>query len=273
MEPRLATIRIIFFVAMSGLILVMLGRAQAAGVYKGYEGPELPDEQVSILDWSGRNAPDVMEIDANRVSADWATSRTGPSPKRAKLRPGTHKIVLRNVARVRRTGAAPFMVLARFPISLNTSAGHTYLVKQTWHGFGLYSIETNFIWIEDATTGEVVAGMTPSSEEYSQPRSAVQMAQWRSLCRNAVDGDGSASSGIGSHYRHGWEPIKQNFVLAYKWFGLAVKAGYAGAAKYQDDVAVEMSPQQLAEAKQLIAEWTPDAAVCEVEGLMSSSLD
>jgi hypothetical protein len=114
-----------------------------------------------------------------------------------------------------------------------------------------------------------VEPQSPASENYSQPRSEVQIAQWRSLCRNAAEGDGSARSGIGSHYRQGWEPVQQNLVRAFQWFSLAADAGHDDAARYRDEVAAQMSPEQLAEARQLIAEWVPDAAICEAEGLSS----
>lgn len=93
------------------------------------------------------------------------------------------------------------------------------------------------------------------------------------MCSNAVAGDGPARTGIGSHYRHGWEPVRRNLVLAFKWFSLGARAGYDNAAGYRDEVAARMSAGQLAEARKLVAEWVPDrvpdAAICKAEGLTS----
>ena len=93
----------------------------------------------------------------------------------------------------------------------------------------------------------------------------VAMQQWRSLCRRAVVGEGQAQSAIASHYRHGWDPVEQDLLQAYKWYGLAFNAGYTEATTYRDEMAEEMSVQQIAEAERLLSELEPDLASCEIK--------
>ncbi len=57
-----------------------------------------------------------------------------------------------------------------------------------------------------------------------------------SLCPRAVNGDGQARSNVAWHYRHGWSPVKQDYVRAYVWYVLAYQAAYSEAASYRDDL-------------------------------------
>ncbi len=60
--------------------------------------------------------------------------------------------------------------------------------------------------------------------------------------------------------RHTREP---DLALAYMWFNLAVTNGHKYASGWRANLAKEMSPDQIAEAERMAAEWEPDLAECE----------
>ena len=95
---------------------------------------------------------------------------------------------------------------------------------------------------------------------------SVQVLQWKSMCNQAANADGAARSAIGWHYFSGWEPVQRNLVQAYKWFTLAIEVGYSDAKAYRQQSAVEMTPEQIAEAERLVTGWKPDT--CETEAIL-----
>lgn len=121
------------------------GSHHSQHVYKLYPGPDLPDSDVATLVFG--EGVYAVEIDGLKVSS----SDYGE----IKLTPGEHYI---------RWGAT-FLVSVMVNASgfdraetdnvTNLLAGHTYTIqadRTTGHGYRMY------LWIEDALTGEVVAG-------------------------------------------------------------------------------------------------------------------
>jgi TPR repeat protein len=51
--------------------------------------------------------------------------------------------------------------------------------------------------------------------------------------------------------------VLQDRVESYKWFDLAAAQGLEESRQAEDVVAKEMTPQQIAEAQKLSAEWKP----------------
>ena len=88
--------------------------------------------------------------------------------------------------------------------------------------------------------------------------------QWHSLCRRSVEGDGAASSALASHFRHGWQPAEKDLIKAYLWYTFAANRGYSSAADYRNDLESEMGSAEILEAKQLVKEWEPDPADCQL---------
>ena len=125
--------------------LAACGSTRSQHVYKLYPGPELPDSDVATMIFG--DGVFAVEIDGLKVSSsDYGT---------IKLSPGEHSI---------RWGAT-FLV----SVMVNSSgfdhaetenvtdlvAGHTYIIQSdrtTGHSYRMY------LWIEDAETGEAVAG-------------------------------------------------------------------------------------------------------------------
>jgi uncharacterized protein len=91
------------------------------------------------------------------------------------------------------------------------------------------------------------------------PQDGNEAALW---FRKAADqGYGPAQNNIGVAYDKGIG-VPQDYIQAYVWFSLAAAASQQGvehdrATKNRDKVASKMTPEQIAEAKKLAAEWKP----------------
>ena len=125
-------------------ILIAACAFQVSHTYKLYSGPERSAEEIATLDLSG---VDVITVDGLNVKRmDYA---------RVQLFPGEHRI----------TSAKEFgfsvlvepSMHGRFEriLEVNLEAGKVYKVigdRTTGHGYQI------FFWIEEANSGEVVAG-------------------------------------------------------------------------------------------------------------------
>ncbi len=58
--------------------------------------------------------------------------------------------------------------------------------------------------------------------------------------------------------------MSKDLVLAYFWYSLALDSGGTSAANRQVDLKQTMTRDQITEAEQLVAEWRPNPAECEV---------
>lgn len=138
-----------FLVSAALLLLSACGTLHETGVYKLYPGPERPDSELATLAFGDRVY--TMEVDGLKVSSgDYSE---------VKLLPGEHRInwgatfgvsVMVNPAMFDRADAEQVVKLA---------AGHRYRVqadRTTGAGYRM------FVWIEDAASGEVVAGQKKS---------------------------------------------------------------------------------------------------------------
>ena len=155
-----------------GLALLLLGCSMIK-VDKVYEGPELTKSELSVIEknyshgwmlglWgilpipmSFRHSTDVLEIDGHKS----AGYRYGSYH----VRPGQH------MAKVRYVGHGPVDLCSEFEcifahrasltINFTTEAGHEYRIPAERRG------ERNWIWVEDITTGKVVAGEKPPDDK------------------------------------------------------------------------------------------------------------
>jgi len=122
------------------------GSYRSDHVYKLYPGPELPDSDVATLKFG--NGVYVVEIDGLRVSAtDYGE---------VKLLSGVHTIRWEATFMVSVMVNSSGFDRAEIDNVAILSAGHTYTLeadRTTGHGYRMY------LWIEDAKTGEVVAGV------------------------------------------------------------------------------------------------------------------
>jgi len=63
-----------------------------------------------------------------------------------------------------------------------------------------------------------------------------------------------AQSNLGYMYAHG-QGVAQDFAEAYLWLSVAAAQGGADAADNRDDIARQMTPDQIAEAQRLARDW------------------
>lgn len=128
------------------VLMSACGSYRSDHVYKLYPGPELPDSDVATLKFG--NLVYVVEIDGLRVSAaDYGA---------VKLLPGVHSIQWEATFVVSVMVNASGFDRAEVDNVALLSAGHKYILeadRTTGHGYRMY------LWIEDAETGEVVAGV------------------------------------------------------------------------------------------------------------------
>jgi TPR repeat protein len=108
------------------------------------------------------------------------------------------------------------------------------------------------------TTGQFFLGGM-YSEGRGVPQDYQESAKWYE--RAAVQGDGQAQYNLGLAYARG-EGVTQNLVKAHVWFNLSAARltdprGRTAAQKNRDQVAGEMSSDQLAQAQQMARDWQP----------------
>jgi uncharacterized protein len=86
------------------------------------------------------------------------------------------------------------------------------------------------------------------------PQDDLEAVRWYTLA--AEQGDSYAQNGLGQLYRNGYG-VEQDYVQGYKWLQLAAAQGHEDAAKALAAIAGRMTTDQIAEAKQLAADWKP----------------
>ncbi len=109
----------------------------------------------------------------------------------------------------------------------------------------------------DPTAQFFLGGMY--SEGRGVPQDFKESSKWYE--RAAVQGDGQAQYNLGLAYARG-EGVTQDVVKAHMWFNLSAARltdprGRAAATKNRDQVAGEMSSDQLAQAQKLARDWKP----------------
>jgi hypothetical protein len=86
------------------------------------------------------------------------------------------------------------------------------------------------------------------------PRDFATARQWYE--KAAAQGDAKAQFYLGIQSAYG-EDGPMDLVQAHMWYSLAAGNGNAHAPGYRDDLARQMTPAQLAEARKRAREWKP----------------
>lgn len=85
------------------------------------------------------------------------------------------------------------------------------------------------------------------------PQNYAEAAKW--YVRAAQGGNMLAKYNLGILYEQGVPGVPINVVLAHMWFNLAAAQGSADAARFRDELAANMSRDQVAEAQRQAQEW------------------
>ena len=132
--------------------------ACAGELFKAYEGPDRPKEEIAILDWSGWPGFDfvyVYRIDGYRIDGKenpkFNAGTCCGGIRRAELLPGKHEIHWGA-----RISKLPHIGGGRGVIDMK--AGHVYKLKTDSCKFLCPLGWKGAAWIEDQTTGEAVLG-------------------------------------------------------------------------------------------------------------------
>jgi hypothetical protein len=159
------------FTALRGLLplVVVLALLLSGCGMKAYEGPELPRSEIAVIDrwywhgsiltfagilpvWHPRHEARVYEIDGTQAPG-----------YRFHVRPGEHSVTVgykKNIS-VTLCGYTGCIGEYRTRLSINftAEAGHEYRIPAERRD------ERNWIWVEDKTTGKVVAGEKPPDDQ------------------------------------------------------------------------------------------------------------
>src|SRR5262245_56310505 len=107
-----------------------------------------------------------------------------------------------------------------------------------------------------ALAGLAVA--TPALADYNDGITAYENRDYATAQRElqplAERGDPRAQRLIGLMYRDGLG-VRKDVIRAYMWFDLAAQRNQYGAAELRDQLAQQMLPWQLDEAKKMVAAW------------------
>ena len=76
---------------------------------------------------------------------------------------------------------------------------------------------------------------------------------------------------VAKYYRRGRPPVSRDLLEAYKWFSLAATNGLSTTWWTSNDIGPQLTPDQLAEAERLVAEWEPNPAECETIGAQAEN--
>jgi hypothetical protein len=289
------------------LIAAMLSGCLSAGELKGYEGAELPDTELAIIKQSESIIKSIIKVNLDESLSDVYISQGYKYKNPINLSPGTYKILAKYHAHKIRT--------VGFSETVNLHPGHIYRVRiddcySTDSLFRDCPAYTAIVWLEDQTTGKVIAGCNswPEEEEWwaqtwvwtiyrrcladeehaALKRTSSIYAQralegdadaqyehgyrlramdneiaesWRWFCLAAHQGHAKARYALGNSYRWGRGPVELDPERAYLWYTLAGDTKYAPSYKHQ--VATTMTPEKLADAERMVAEWQPNPAECD----------
>ncbi len=151
-----------------GLLAVLVAAALAPGcteintalAKKAYRGPALPKDEIALI--VSRGSVEIAKIDGQgcylRYYGLQYDEQMGDCQPAAEMRPGEHDIGLEGASLQLGLGLTVPARAAAETLSLDAEAGHHYLARSLW------SDEQAWFWIEDAATGDVVAGTKPSAD-------------------------------------------------------------------------------------------------------------
>ena len=80
-----------------------------------------------------------------------------------------------------------------------------------------------------------------------------EAAKWYRLA--AEQGNAEAQGELGLLYFQGWVDLKADYVLSYMWFNILASNGDESAGRIRDNIARQMTPEQIAEAQKRTREY------------------
>lgn len=207
---------------------------------------------TALLDWSAWGAGQVLAIDGNAPGKE----------NRIELQPGNHEI------RYGGRRGSSFLLNPRmkdeydYSASINMRAGHHYVVQheRTYK----YRGYRDFFWIEDLTSGEVVAGSFPAHEKEIEARSEQAKVKrtiedhFQRLLESAECGNPDAQYDLGTYYLAGIRPVgKRDNVRAWVFYRMAASKGHPNAGDVATRIYRDLNQEQIANAETELAQFKP----------------
>jgi hypothetical protein len=229
------------------LTFVLFAAFLSCGAGAGLYHQEEVKGETAILDWSGWGSGDVFEIDGEARS----------HRHHAELKPGKHNI------RYGGEIGTSFLLNPKmsdnydYPVSIDMRAGHTYKVKhERTYGYGSYE---DYFWIEDAATGEIMAGNLPGYQREKKERSEAARLErqveehFEALTVAAGCGDPNAQFDLGLYYLAGIPPVAEpDIATAFAWYSLAASNGKQEAPAVREKILKDMRRENISEADNLL---------------------
>jgi hypothetical protein len=94
----------------------------------------------------------------------------------------------------------------------------------------------------------------PGDQHGRPPQDYAEAAKWYG--KAAQQGNVFGQLSLAWMYEEG-RGVPQDYVLAHMWLNLATAHGATDAAKFRDELAAKMTPEQVADAQRLAREWKP----------------
>ncbi len=114
------------------------------------------------------------------------------------------------------------------------------------------------------------AGDPEAQYEFSlQTTKPAQIYRW--LCLSARQGLAKASAELGRIHRDGTRGLRRDLQRSLNWWRLAEQQGHPEASRYRSEIAIFLSPEQIAEARRIAAVWPPGDCEAELAWLSETS--
>ena len=200
------------------------------------------------LDWSGWNSGSVFEIDGNP-----------PTNKNyAELKPGLHNIEYGGEIGTSFLLNPKMSDKYNYSATINMLANHTYKVLHERTYF--YKGYNDYFWIEDKTSGEILAGNVPAYRKEKIERSEGARLERESkihfdeLTVQAECQDSEAQYDLALYYLVGIPPeTKPDITKAYVWYSLSAFNGKERSKTVKEAILKELRPENILEADYLIS--------------------
>ena len=212
------------------------------------EHQETESSKNTILDWSGWNSGSVFEVDGNPQT----------NKNRVELTPGPHNIEYGGEIGTSFLLNPKMSDKYTYSATINMIANHTYKVlHERTYVYGGYS---DYFWIEDRTSGEIMAGNVPGYRKEKIERSETARLERESkihfdeLTVQAECQDSGAQYDLALYYLAGIPPeTKADITKAYVWYSLSAFNGKESANAVKKSILKDLRPENLLEANYLIS--------------------
>ncbi len=286
------------------LPMVLLVLSLSSGcAYKGYEEPTLPDDQVAVLRLAccslGSYVKRGIRLIHVRSGESFFVRKIDGKPANfefdqteVKLLPGQHTVSAEYVTGGPKAFPGPSFL---FPLSIfDPMPPHGPITRTedvlTFEAEAGHTYDIGPFWIKDTTTGEIVfdrekflaekerekllvdaenGDREAQFQRYTRDKPDGKSLTW--LCLAANQGHALALEELGDLHVKGlgqaWREaglVELDRVRGYMWYSLAAANGNPRAGFTRDDLADQMTPEQIGEAERLAAEWKPGD--CGAEG-------